>query len=112
MYRDSAVTDLLKLMHENPGMPIKAKVDTDVCSGYDFSWFLGDVTSACIMEYAIMGEDLYTDKEILIDEWISTNYDEFDDGTSEEEMIESAHAATDDLWKTAIFITVEAPNDY
>lgn len=112
MYRDNVVQDLLKLIQENPDLPIRAKVDTDVCSGYDYSWFLGDVTSACIMEYAIMGDDLYTDKEMLIEEWISTNSGEFDADISDEELLENAHIATDGMWKKAIFVSVEATEDY
>lgn len=111
MYRDNVVKDLLKLIQDNPTLPVKAKVDQYLCSGYDYAWYLGDIVEVTVEEYAIWSETLYTDRESLIDDWMNSNYYEFDENISNEELAEYAHTATDHLWKKAIFVTVEASEE-
>lgn len=111
MEKIDVTNKLLKLLQENPNLPIRAKVDCNLCSGYDFAWYMGDIVDVEVLEYAIWGETLYLCRESLLDDWMNSNFYEFDENISDDELEEHAKIATDGLWKKAIFVSVEATED-
>lgn len=65
--RSLATLELLKLAEENPGLPIIAKVDSEVVAEDGYMWWFGEVTGACV-EYVLTGEDhSWTLSEALIE---------------------------------------------
>lgn len=53
--RSLATLELLKLAEENPGLPIIAKVDSEVVAEDGYMFWFGEVTGACV-DYVLAGE--------------------------------------------------------
>ena len=66
--------DLLKLVAENPDLPIVAMVDSDVCWDGPGYW-MASFTSVAIAEIGIVGERFYDDR----DSFMEAYYDKYDD---------------------------------
>ena len=66
--------DLIKLVTENPDLPIVAMVDSDVVCD-DCGRWLGSFGSAYVGEYAIYGEKFYEEKDEFKEDYFS-NHDE------------------------------------
>ena len=103
------ISELCKLIEENPGVPIFASVDSDVCGRDDnYAWWLGEITSCKVEEYIIDewgGDGCYRDRseeDIIIESIAEYKYD------GSEEAYKKAEEEVKTMWKKAIMVRVEA----
>lgn len=109
---NEGINELLKLVKENPELPIMAMVSGEVCGGNEYAYWMGSIHRCCIDEY-------------LIDEWYGDGCVRFksdaDEDTIIEGIAEQKYDGTDEdydraeeeiktLWKRAIIVYVELPD--
>lgn len=103
--------ELLKLIAENPELPVVPMVDTEVIGGDEFGYWMGEFGECKIAEYAI-------------DEWVGDGIVRYkDDDTTEESLVESIATRKYDgsdeayekakkeapaLWEKAIIVYINA----
>lgn len=99
-----AISELARLISDNPDLPVYACVDGDVCGGDYYAHWIGRITRCYVDEYAI-------------EYWAEGKLVSKDDKDDEEELIESYAIYTDadyevakrevsKMWEKAIFVTV------
>ena len=77
---NTTIDDLIKLIKENPDLPIYCKIDNDILCPFDeYAWALGSITSVTIENLYCFRERLYTDEEDLIEEIYLAFDDIFDE---------------------------------
>ena len=104
----SRVSDLLKLVQENPDLPIVPMVDGDICGGDDGRW-MAEVGYSAVKEYAIDewygdGRIVYRDEdeEELIESIAEGKYE----GTDED--YKRAEEEAKSMWSKAIIVNIDA----
>lgn len=96
---------LLRLMRENPGLPVIPMVDSEVVVDDCCRWWLGHWGSAEIDEYLITGEEVWIKSIDDGDEGILSavlGYDEYEKMTDEEAA--NAYAKLD--WTKAVIVWI------
>lgn len=109
--------EFLELVKQNPDLPIVPMVDSDVCCGDDYSWWLGSFGSARIDEYVsieMYGECRFftKDEQPEIEEYIFDKIcDEWEgDELSDKEVEQKAHEQAEKLpWVKAIIVYIGLP---
>lgn len=103
------ISELCKLIEENPELPVLARVNSDVCGINDnYAWWLGEITSCRVEEYTTDewgGDGCYRDRseeDIIIENIAEYKYD------GSEEAYRKAKEEVETMWKKAIMIHVEA----
>ena len=98
---------LVDLINENPDLPVKVRVSTEVVGGDDYAWWLGIIGRSEVKEYITYqmygdGEDfVFKDNTEEMFEFIS------DSGEISEEQ---AKKKINELeWQKAIFVNVDLP---
>lgn len=115
--RSLATLELLKLAEENPGLPIIAKVDSEVVAEDGYMWWFGEVTGACV-EYVLTGEDhSWTLSEALIEncsfieenapEPLQQKLEKLSDADFDKEANKWIKSLP---WKKCILVYVDVPN--
>jgi hypothetical protein len=102
--------ELARLITDNPDLPIKARVDSDVIFDDCYSWFLADVKNPRIETYWEFGDVIYDDEDNLLDAIEDViNFDDFTNpNPSEKEIRNEINKRFEEVpKKKAIFITVE-----
>ena len=104
------VLGLLKLIMENPDLPIVPVVDTELVASDEFAWWIGSWGKASIEEIYQDDERVYIrsrDEEMLIDQalyWLE------DKAATEEEAYELAKKEVDGYdWKKVIAVWIGLP---
>lgn len=99
---------LLKLVSENPELPIIPFVWYEICAD-DSGYWLGKFGECYVGEYALYGERYFEEREELIDWYLSVNSKELED-FSVDEAVKIAEDKTRLLWKKAILVYIELPD--
>lgn len=112
------VEKLIRLMQENPDLPIKCKVDSEIVAEDGYAWWLGQFDTKHdpeIDEYSTNTDDkLFLKSDEDYTEWFEHffDYEDYDYGDlyyiSDDEWDEFAKKKVDEVagWKKAIFISV------
>lgn len=111
-------SEFLRLVRENPDLPILPCVRSEVVSGDDYNWWLGSFGEARlgkIVWFSMRGEDrLFTDDEQDdIEEYIADEMceDEANEHLTDEEIDRIAHERAEALpWVKAILVYVDLPD--
>lgn len=107
---NSKVKELLKLMQENPDLPVVPLVDSDVVADGDHSNWLAGWGNACVGHY-LSGEDRYyikedDDPQDILEEVMG--YDAYC-ALPEDEGLDALCDALP--WKKVIFVYITTPDD-
>ena len=106
-------TDLIKLMTENPELPVIPMVDTDVVAGDEYGYWMASFGKCEVREFAvdewygdgiIRYRDEHNAEEDLIEAIAECKYD----GTDED--YEKAKQEAEKLWTKAIIVNIELPD--
>ncbi len=107
------LNELLKLMNENPELPVIPMVDTEVVCGDEYGYWMASFGECSIREFAIdewYGEGIikYRDEpdaeEQLIEAIAESKYDGTDDD------YEKAKEEVEKLWTKAIIVRIILPD--
>ncbi len=69
--------ELLKLVEENPDLPILCMVDGDVV-GEDYGYWMASIGTATVGEFASYNERYYDDRQAFIEEYYARNDEAID----------------------------------
>lgn len=113
----SNTNELLRLIAENPDLPVVPMVDYEVVyEGYG-RW-LGSFGAACVGEYALFGERYYEDREEFKEQYFSYheeelcerfNYDPVHDGINEA-LEKYLDEVADKYFVKAILVNIGLPD--
>lgn len=110
-------SEFLKLVKENPDLPIVAMVDNEVCGGDDYGWWLGSFGRAEVTEYTtveIRGDMRFItrgDQDEAEEYFADKILDEHPE-LSNEEVEKQAHEKAEALpWVKAIVVWIGLPKD-
>ena len=102
--------ELLKLVQENPDLPIVPMVNGEVCWD-DYRYWLGSFGRAEVTEWVCVNERFYTrdEQDEIEDELSDTLCDDYPD-MSDEEFFKMIHEKVEALpWKKAIIVYIGLP---
>lgn len=103
----SRVSEFLKLVQENPDLPIVPMVDGDICGGDAGRW-MAEVGLSALKEYAI--DEWYGDGRVLFsgdeDELIESIAEGKYEGTDED--YKRAEEEAKSMWTKAIIVNIDA----
>ena len=102
--------ELLKLVQENPDLPIVPMVDGELCPE-EFSYWIGSFGHSEVNEWVCVNERFYTrdDQDVIEDELSDTLCDDYPD-MSDEEFFKMIHEKVEALpWKKAIIVYIGLP---
>ena len=97
---------LLKLIAENPDLPVVPLVEYEVV-GDGYGYWLGTFGYSYVGEYACYGERFYEDRDDLKEEYFNHNEYEFE-GLTDDALEEALDIATDHMWTKAIIVHINA----
>lgn len=105
----------IKLVQENPDLPIVPMVAYDVVDDDSYHWWLGSFVDCEVTEYALM--EMYTEDRFVtrddqdeIEEYFMNELLDKDDTLSEEEIERMAHEQAEALdWIKAIVMWIGTP---
>ena len=92
---------LLKLLLENPDIPVRVIVDEEVVTG-EYSTYLADVFDVCKKSYTYYSDRFYDDEDELFDDWFYNVAGA--DEASAEELRPKFEEELKGKWEEAIFI--------
>lgn len=104
MNKEKSTEELLKLMQENPDLPVVPMVDSDVAAGY--AWNIGRLEEVEIDEYLIADGNVYTKSEDDIQEVLEAAYGSLKAGRMEDEEAERVYQQLP--WQKAIMLYIRA----
>lgn len=102
--------ELLKLVQENPDLPIVPLVDYEVCFE-DYGYWQGSFGRAKVNEYVHFDDRFYTRdyQDIIEDKLSDTLCDDYPD-MPDDEFFKMIHEKAEALpWKKAIIVYIELP---
>lgn len=103
---------LLKLVEENPDLPIIPFVSTEVVAGDDFSTWMASFGDCEVGGYVVTDERVFTDKEEYIEQIIDDNCFLPDwENLSEEQCYKKAKKIADRRFKAAIIVNINSPEE-
>ena len=110
--RDINTNELLRLVAENPELPIVAMVDTECVAGDYCDWWSAKIGKPTIDEYYAPDDRMYLkslDLEDMVDEFIDSNYDEepYKSMTEKELEQEAKRVVNGYAWTKAIMLPIE-----
>ena len=108
--RNENINDLLKLVKENPDLPIVFMVATECVPSDEYAYWLSECGGTYISEYCNTDGEVFFEEDYddLVEKWIDNNYEEFPDKT-DVELEEIAKSYVDNYkWIKAIIVYVEA----
>lgn len=106
--------ELIKLIKENPELPVVPMVNNEICMG-DYGYWLGSFGSAQVDEFVCI--EMYGDSKFRfkneqdeIEEYFAEKILDENEDLSDEEVEEIAHERAEALpWKKAIVVFIELP---
>lgn len=103
----SRVSEFLRLVQENPDLPIVPMVDSDVCANEDYGRWMGEFGMCRVGRYAI--DEWYGDGRVLFDgdedELIESIAEGKYEGT--EEDYKKAEQEAKEMWRDAIIVNID-----
>lgn len=114
---DTKSAEFLRLVKQNPNLPIVAMVDSEIVADDGYSWWLGSFKSASVDEYVsveMYGDNVFytRDQQDEIEEHFYNRIcDEWEgEELSDEEVKQKAHEWAESLsWKKAIIVWISLP---
>ena len=115
--KDAKYGELLRLVAENPSLPVVPMVYSEVVQDEGYAWWLGSFGEVSVDEYVIFKSSKYDDGkyytkgdedeiEEIIAEWVSEENPQM----SESEVFAEAHRQAEALpWRKAILVYVDLP---
>lgn len=115
--KDAKYGELLRLVAENPSLPVVPMVYSEVVQDDGYAWWLGSFGEVSVDEYVIFKSSKYDDGkyytkddqdeiEEIIAEWVSEENPQM----SDEDIFAEAHRQAETLpWKKAILVYVNLP---
>ena len=100
--------ELLKLVAENPDLPVVPLVDSDVV-GDDSGYWIGSFGRSEVGEYALYGERYYTDRDDLEEMYADYIADDYPD-MNDEDFFAMVKDKTKDWWTKAILVYIGTPD--
>lgn len=115
--KDAGHGELLRLVAENPSLPIVAMVYSEVVQDDGYAWWLGSFGRAYVDEYVIFKSNKYDDGKYYtkddqdeIEEIIAECVSEENPQMSESEIFAEAHRQAEALpWTKAIIVYIDLP---
>lgn len=107
----------LKLVSENPELPIIPMVDNELC-GDDYGRYMGTFGYAYVGEYALFNERVYDDREDFEEDYYEAfcdelcekfNYNPNDVNSDDKPLNDYLHTVSDDYFKKAILVNIDLP---
>ena len=99
--------NLIKLINENPELPIVPMVASEVVADDCCGYWLGRWGTCSVGEYACYGERFYEDRDDLEDAYYCKHDDEYE-GMAEDEIEKDIKAKTESMWTKAIIVCIGA----
>ena len=115
--KDAKYGELLRLVAENPSLPVVPMVYSEVVQDEGYAWWLGSFGEVSVDEYVMFKSSKYDDGkyytkddqdeiEEIIAEWVSEENPQM----SDEDIFAEAHRQAEALpWKKAILVYVNLP---
>ena len=103
---------LLKLIQENPELPIVPMVHIDICDNDDYTYWMGGWGESRLDELLKHEERIYfqTDYDDLIEEVIENNFDEWINLSDEQQHELACDIVNGYEWKKCIVVRIELPD--
>lgn len=108
--------DFLKLVRDNPDLPIVAMVDNEVCGGDDYGWWLGSFGRAEVTEYTVAAMDdgrvITRGNQDEAEEYFANKILDENPELSDDEVEKRAHEEVEALpWVKAIMVWIGLPGE-
>lgn len=100
--------ELLKLVAENPELPIVPLVDYEVI-GDSYGYWMGSFGRSEVGEYALFDDRYFTDREELEERYADYVADDYPE-MSDEDFFAMVKEKTKDWWIKAILVYIETPD--
>jgi hypothetical protein len=99
---------LLKLIEENPGVPVKCQVFEESLPGDYYKYMLADLGTCKLDEIYTDDDAVYTRDEVdyLIDEWIDRNMPDEADSSYEDAQAAAEKAVNAYEWQKVILVEI------
>lgn len=68
--------ELIRLVQENPELPVICEVDGEICCGDEYAWYLGEFGRCFVGEYAVYNDRVFVDDREGLKEEYYGRYDE------------------------------------
>lgn len=109
--KDAKYGELLRLIAENPSLPVVPMVNSEVVADDGYAYWFGSFSNSTVDEYVCVNERFYTrDNQDEIEDYFS-NYlcDDYPD-MPDEEFYKMIHEKVEALpWKKAIIVYIDLP---
>ena len=109
--KDAKYGELLRLIAENPSLPVVPMVNSEVVADDDYAYWLGSFSNSTVDEYVCVNERFYTrDNQDEIEDCFSSYLcDDYPD-MPDEEFYKMIHEKVEALpWKKAIIVYIDLP---
>ena len=109
--KDAKYGELLRLIAENPSLPVVPMVNSEVVAGDDYAYWFGSFSSSTVDEYVCVNERFYTrdNQDEIEDDFSDYLCDDYPD-MPDEEFYKMIHEKVEALpWTKAIIVYIDLP---
>lgn len=71
---DKNIEQLIRLVKENPDLPVVPKVDSDIITDVDYSWWIGSIGEVCVDEYVMIEDRIFLKRDENMDYVVEVAY--------------------------------------
>ena len=104
------IEKLIKLIQENPDLPVIPMVDYEIVADDDYQRWMGSIGDSKIGDFCIWNDKIYTDKQNLVEDLIDEEY--FFSEETDDEILKSAQKEADKIMFKAIILNIDVPDNY
>lgn len=104
------IEKLIKLIQENPDLPVIPMVDYEIVADDDYQRWIGSIGDSKIGDFCIWNDKIYTDKQNLVEDLIDEEY--FFSEETDDEILKSAQKEADKIMFKAIILNIDLPDNY
>lgn len=104
------IEKLIKLIQENPDLPVIPMVEYEVVAADDYKRWIGSIGNAKIGDFCIWNDKVYTDKQNFVEDLIDEKY--FFSEETDDEILKSAQKEADKIMFKAIILNINLPDNY
>lgn len=104
------IEKLIKLIQENPDLPVIPMVDYEIVADDDYQRWMGSIGDSKIGDFCIWNDKIYTDKQNLVEDLIDEKY--FFSEETDDEILKSAQKEADKIMFKAIILNIDLPDNY
>ncbi len=104
------IEKLIKLIQENPDLPVIPMVDYEIVADDDYQRWMGSIGDSKIGDFCIWNDKIYTDKQNLVEDLIDEEY--FFSEETDDEILKSAQKEADKIMFKAIILNIDLPDNY